>query len=434
MALVLQLGPFVLLLLAIALMPLLHGHFWERDRNKAVVTFVLALPAVVWLLSQGVAGSHRLLHALTEYIQFILLLAALYAVSGLIVIHGDLPSGPVGNTLWLGLGAILANLIGTTGASMLLLRPLLRANHHRVRKSHIPIFFIFIVANCGGLLSPVGDPPLFLGFLQGVDFFWTLRLWPQWLLVNGLLLACFYLWDARGRRLDLRGSVALPINPRHALRVEGLVPALVFLWAVMAALLLQAQPMAQALGRLLRAGGLACPDPLLPPWGGIAALALLAGLAALLIHRPRRETRLLVWTPLREVAILFAGIFVTMAPALHLLGTLPPADWTPARLLWSAGGLSSVLDNAPTYLAFATLADPGGPAVLSHTQPRLLAALSCGAVWMGALTYIGNGPNFLIRGLAEHMGYRMPSFLGYLAYSLPILLPIFALATLLFFR
>jgi Na+/H+ antiporter NhaD/arsenite permease-like protein len=428
MAVLIQLGPFILLLLAIALMPLLHGHFWERDRNKALVTFVLSIPAVLWLLFQGIA--EQLWHALTEYAQFISLLAALYAVTGLIVIHGDLPSGPGGNALWLGLGAVLANLIGTTGASMLMLRPLLRANHHRKHNRHIPVFFIFTVANCGGLLLPIGDPPLFLGFLHGVDFFWTLRLWPQWLVVNGLVILVFYIWDAHARRRDV---LAAPSNQRHPLRVEGLKTALLFLAGVMAVLLLQAPPIAQALGRFLRANGLGWRDPLLSPWGGVAVLAVLTILAALLIHRPGREKSVLVWTPLREVAILFAGIFCTMAPALQLLGSLPPANWSPTRLLWSAGGLSSVLDNAPTYLAFATFADPGGPAALSTARPGLLAALSCGSVWMGALTYIGNGPNFLIRGIAEHMGYRMPTFLGYLAYSLPVLLPIFALATALFF-
>lgn len=433
MALIPQVGPFILLLLAIALMPVLRGHFWERDRNKALVMLVVALPSVVWLLVQGLPGRHLLLHALTEYSQFILMLAALYAVSGIIVIHGDLPRGPLGNTLWLALGAILANAIGTTGASMLLVRPLLRANHHRAKKNHIPIFFIFIISNCGGLLLPVGDPPLFLGFLQGVDFFWTLRLWPQWLLVNVGILGCFYVWDARAQRKYDSGSSESTRELRHPLRVEGLPTAMLFLLAVMATLLLQAPSLAQALGRSLRALGIPCGDPLLPPWAGIALLALWAALAALVLQRPRRETNILVWTPLREVAILFAGIFVTMAPALQLLGALPPLPWTPAGLLWTVGGLSCVLDNAPTYLAFATIADPGGPAALSVNQPRLLEAVSCGAVWMGALTYIGNGPNFLVRGIAEHMGYRMPSFFGYLAYSITVLLPLFALATALFF-
>jgi Na+/H+ antiporter NhaD/arsenite permease-like protein len=433
MTLIPQVGPFILLLLAIALMPVLRGHFWERDRNKALVTLVVALPSVVWLLVQGLPGRHLLLHALTEYSQFILLLAALYAVSGIIVIHGDLPRGPLGNTLWLALGAILANAIGTTGASMLLVRPLLRANHHRAHKAHIPIFFIFIVSNCGGLLLPVGDPPLFLGFLQGVDFFWTLRLWPQWLLVNVGILGCFYFWDARAQRKYDSGSSESPREPRHPLRVEGLPTAMFFLLAVMATLLLQAPSLAQALGRSLRAVGIPCGDPLLTPWVAIVLLALWAALAALEVQRPRRETNNLVWTPLREVAILFAGIFLTMAPSLQLLGALPPLAWTPAGLLWTAGGLSSVLDNAPTYLAFATIAEPGGPAALSIKQPRLLEAVSCGAVWMGALTYIGNGPNFLVRGIAEHIGYRMPSFFGYLAYSITVLLPLFALATALFF-
>ncbi len=434
MNLIPQLAPFILLLLAIALMPLWRENFWERHRNKALVTLLLAAPSVVWLLGQGLPGGRQLLHALREYTQFILLLATLYAVSGIVVIHGDLPSSPLSNTLWLALGAMLANVAGTTGASMLLLRPLLRANHHRAHNRHVPLFFIFVVANCGGLLLPLGDPPLFLGFLHGVDFFWTLQLWRHWLFVNGLVLLLFFVWDARARRRDaLHARQAEKPGPRHPLRVEGVAAGAFFMLAVLATLLLQAPPMAQALGRLLRGWGMAWPDPLLPAWAGIVILALLVVLAALTIHRPRREARVLVWAPLLEVAILFAGIFVTMAPALHLLGTLPPAPWTPARLLWASGILSSVLDNAPTYLAFATLADPGGPGVLAVSRPALLRALSCGAVWMGALTYVGNGPNFLIRGIAEHMGYRMPSFFAYIAYALVVLLPLFALATVLFF-
>jgi Na+/H+ antiporter NhaD/arsenite permease-like protein len=413
---VFQLGPFVLLLLAIALMPLVHGRFWERNGNKALVTLLLAVPSVVWLLWRG--RPDQLWHALHEYMQFILLLGVLYLVSGIVVIHGDLSSSPLGNTLWLALGAVLANAIGTTGASMLLIRPLLRANHHRKHKRHVPLFFVFIVANCGGLLSPVGDPPLLLGFLNGVDFFWTLRLWPHWLTVNGLLLVVFFLWDARARRRDAEPG---PLRERHPLRVEGLAMGTLFVLAVVATLLLQAPAVAQLLGINL------------PAWGSIGILAVLAVLALLAVHRPRREARVLVWEPMLEVAILFAGIFVTMTPALMLLGTLPPVVWTPAQLLWAAGGLSSVLDNAPTYLTFATLADPGGPAALAAAQPALLEALSCGAVWMGALTYIGNGPNFLIRGIAEHMGYPMPSFFGYLVYSLAVLPPVFAAATVLFF-
>jgi Na+/H+ antiporter NhaD/arsenite permease-like protein len=434
MLIVLQLGPFVLLLLAIALLPLIAERFWEKNRIKALVSAALAVPSVVWLLAQGPAGGERLLHTLGEYVQFVLLLAVLYAISGVIVVHGDLTAGPLGNTLWLALGSVLANFIGTTGASMLLLRPLLRANHHRTRNRHVPVFFIFVVANCGGLLLPLGDPPLFLGFLEGVDFFWTLRLWPQWLFVNGLVLLLFYVWDARARR---RESHPLPLpaaKERHPLRIEGLGIGIPLVIGVMATLMLQAPPMARRLGDLLRSFLPNAADPLLPAWAGALVLAGLTLLAAISIHRTPRETRVLVWNPLLEVAILFAGIFVTMAPALQLLGALPALPWTETRLLWASGSMSSVLDNAPTYLAFATLADPGGPSALALRQPGLLQAISCGAVWMGALTYIGNGPNFLIKAIADHMGYRTPSFFGYLAYSLPVLLPVFGLATLLFFR
>ncbi len=432
MILLLQLGPFVLLLLAIALLPLVAERFWHPNRTKALVSLALALPCVVWLLAQGPAGVHRLLHALGEYLQFILLLAALYAISGVLVVHGDLPRGPVGNTLWLALGAVLANLIGTTGASMLLLRPLLCANHHRRRNRHVPLFFIFVVGNCGGLLLPLGDPPLFLGFLEGVDFFWTLQLWPHWLVVNGLVLLIFYAWDARAWRADCLHPAAPTATPRHPLRIEGLGLGTVLVLGVMATLLLQAPSIARALGQELRRVHANIPDPLLPAWAGGVILAVLTGLAAAAIHRTPRETRVLVWEPMLEVAILFAGIFITMTPALHLLSGLPPLPWTEAPAVDGRGHVEHVGQRA-NLSRLRHVGQPGRPAPLAE-QPRMLQALSCGAVWMGALTYIGNGPNFLIRSIAEHMGYRMPSFFGYLGYSLPILLPVFALATLLFFR
>ncbi len=434
MLILLQIGPFVLLLLAIALLPLLAEHSWEKNHNKALVSAALTIPSMVWLLAQGAPGSERLLHALGEYVQFILMLSALYAVSGVLVVHGDLPARPLGNTLWLALGAILANFVGTTGASMLLLRPLLRANHHRPRNSHVPIFFIFIVANCGGLLLPLGDPPLFLGFLKGVDFFWTLRLWPQWLFVNGALLAVFFGWDVHARRGEPQPSPAPATAERRPLRIAGLRMGIPIILGVMAALLLQAPPIARDVGNYLRGFIANAPDPLLPGWAGALILAGLTFLAAFSIHRGPRETRILVWGPLWEVAILFAGIFVTMAPALQLLSRLPALPWSESKLFWSTGVTSGLLDNAPAYLTFATLADPRGPSSLATGQPGLLRAISCGAVWMGALSYIGNGPNFLIKAIAQHMGYRTPTFFGYLAYSLPVLLPLFALATLLFFR
>lgn len=434
MLILLQLGPFVLLLLAIAVLPLIAEHFWEANRNKALVSAVLAVPSAVWLLTQGPDGVERLLHALGEYVQFILLLSVLYAVSGILVVHGDLPVGPLGNTVWLALGTVLANLVGTTGASMLLLRPLLRANHHRRHNTHVPIFFIFAVANTGGLLLPLGDPPLFLGFLEGVDFFWTLRLWPQWLFVNGLLLFAFFAWDSLARSREARNVPTPAMKERRPLRLEGLRAGIALILAVMATLLLQAPPIAREVGACMRGFIPNAPDPLVPAWAGTLILAGLASWAALSIHRTPRETKVLVWGPLLEVATLFAGIFVTMAPALRLLGTLPALPWTEAGLMWSTGAMSSVLDNAPTYLTFATLVDPGGPAVLAKLQPGMLRAISCGAVWMGAFTYIGNGPNFLVKAIADHMGYRMPSFFGYLGYSLPVLLPILGLATLLFFN
>jgi Na+/H+ antiporter NhaD/arsenite permease-like protein len=363
------------------------------------------------------------------------LLGSLFAITGGIHVSGSLSGTPLLNTALLGIGAVLANAIGTTGASVLLVRPLLRANAPRVRKTHLFVFFIFVVSNCGGLLTPLGDPPLFLGFLKGVPFAWTLSLWPQWFLVNGLLLVLFNVWDqiVLDREERERPGSQLEEVMKHApVRVRG-KRNFAFLLGIVAVI--------AASGAGLGNGG--------EPWPfGLqeAAMVALAGAAWWSTHHEHRSANNFGFGPIIEVAVLFAGIFVTMAPALILLNAHAPAFGIrePWQFFWATGALSSFLDNAPTYLTFAATACGLDGVALEGRYlsaylaqvPRgaeTLAAISTGAVFMGANSYIGNGPNFMVKAIVEENGVAMPSFFGYMAYSCGILLPLFALVTWLRF-
>jgi Na+/H+ antiporter NhaD/arsenite permease-like protein len=429
--------PFAGLLLSIAILPLLTPRFWESNRSKGLVAGLFAAPVALYLLlAHGEAGLHELLEKAREYASFILLLGALFAITGGIRVRGSLSGTPLLNTALLGLGALLANAIGTTGASVLLIRPLLRANAPRERKTHVVVFFIFVVSNCGGLLTPLGDPPLFLGFLKGVPFEWTFRLWKGWLLVNGLLLLIFNIWDqivfAR-EEAERPGSQLEEVQQHEPLRIEGRRNFL-FLGAVVATIL--------AAGSGLGSGGAGW------PFGVQEGLLLAISLAAYFATpETYRAANAFAFGPIIEVAVLFAGIFVTMAPALLLLNTNASRFGLehPWQFFWATGALSSFLDNAPTYLTFAATACglEGIPLEGYYLREligrgieaeKILAAISAGAVMMGANTYIGNGPNFMVKAIAETHGVKMPSFFGYMAYSCGVLLPIFAIVTLLFFR
>ena len=435
--------PFMGLLLAIALAPLLAPRWWHPNRHKALVAALAALP-VLWLLgiAMGEPGRAVLSEKAHEYLGFIVVIGALFIITGGITIEGSLAGTPLVNTCVLGIGAVLANLVGTTGASVLLIRPLLRANKSRQRTTHIVVFFIFIVANCGGLLTPMGDPPLLLGFLKGVPFDWTLRLWPQWLTATAILLVVFNIWDQvvfNREERERPGSQLEQVMMHEPLRVAGMA-SIGALIGVLATIIMAGQ--ASAVGR---------------PWVlGVqeAIIAGLAGLAYVATPRDNRERNGFTFGPLVEVGVVFAGIFVTMAPVLEILNAWSQGTRTvlgmnfgvsqPWQYFWTSGALSSVLDNAPTYLAFAASA-AGLEGVAAHgsyiralaTDPegaRLLAAIATGSVFMGANTYIGNAPNFMVRSIAEESGIKMPSFFGYMAYSGGILLPIFVVITLLFFR
>jgi Na+/H+ antiporter NhaD/arsenite permease-like protein len=435
--------PFLALLVTIALAPLAAPQWWHSNRNKALVAALVSLPVLFQLgMAMGEPGRAVLGEKAYEYLGFIVVIGALFVITGGINLEGSLSGTPLVNTGVLGIGAVLANLVGTTGASVLLIRPLLRANKPRRRKAHIVVFFIFVVSNCGGLLTPIGDPPLLLGFLKGVPFEWTLRLWPQWLTMTAALLVVFNLWDQwaldRDER-ELPGSQLEQVMVHEPLRVRGAVSV-----AALALVLLTIVSAGQA-----AAGG--------RPWAMGIQEVIIAVLAVTAYHATpdqARERNAFTFGPLIEVAVLFAGIFATMAPVLEILNAWSQGARTvlgmtfgvsqPWEFFWTAGALSSVLDNAPTYLAFSASAAglqgvaAHGPFIgalaLDPEGARILAAIATGSVFMGANTYIGNAPNFMVKAIAEENGIKMPSFFGYMAYSCGILLPIFVAITFLFFR
>jgi Na+/H+ antiporter NhaD/arsenite permease-like protein len=406
--------PFVLLLLSIAIMPLAVPHFWDKNCNKAITTAIFSIPIVIYLVMYHPV---KLIETLEEYVSFILLLASLFIISGGILVTGDLKATPGRNTLFLFIGAIFANLVGTTGASMLLIRPLLKSISERKHIYHIPIFFIIIVSNIGGALTPLGDPPLFLGYLKGVPFLWTLKLWPIWITAIGLLLGIFYVWDTFCYRKERRIDIIKDQKLRVPIRISGKIN-FIFLLIVILTIFLQVKT----------------------PYRELIMTSMILLSLKFTDKKIRRENRF-TFHPISEVAILFIGIFITMIPLMLLLETkgasLPVTK--PWQFFWLTGGLSSFLDNAPTYLTFATLAESVTKSNMNHLpiiagiRGDLLAAISCGAVFMGANTYIGNGPNFMVKAIVEEQGFKMPHFFEYVFYAGITLLPLFIALTFLFF-
>jgi Na+/H+ antiporter NhaD/arsenite permease-like protein len=397
------------MLLAIAVCPLWVPHWWEPNRNKLFASAVLGLPV---LAAYGVKHPASLLHTAQDYVSFIILLAGLFVISGGILLRGDLMATPATNAGFLALGGVLASFVGTTGASMLLVRPLLQTNSERTRVKHTVVFFIFIVSNVGGMLTPLGDPPLFLGYLAGVPFTWTFRLWPQWALMVGVLLAVFFVYDSVQFAREPLAAIRRDRTQVEPLHVRGVLNVVWLAGVVLAVALLQA------------------------PWRELVIVALAAVSMKLTPHRIRRDNGFSAG-PMIEVAVLFAGIFLTMIPALDLL-RLRGAELgvrAPWQFFWASGTLSSFLDNAPTYLAFLALGQGLRlPGEIVGVPAAILAAISVGSVAMGANTYIGNAPNFMVKAIAEEAGVKMPSFFGYMLYSGAILLPLFAVVTVIFFR
>jgi len=404
---------FVILLLCIAILPLTHGRFWESNRNKAIIAGVLSLPVLVLFYHYG--NLQPLLHEIKEYFSFIILLASLYIISGGIFLSGDIEATPRNNTLFLALGGILANIFGTTGASMLLIRPVLKTNSERRLIAHIPIFFIFIVANIGGLLTPIADPPLFMGYLRGVPFFWTLRLFPHWLFMMTIILVVFYLVDLHFWKRESPKALRRDEEMIQPLALHGKINIL-FIIGVTLSVILFKTPARE--GVMI---GLSILSLVFTPKG---------------VHK-RNEFH---YAPIIEVAILFAGIFITMVPALLILEARGAEFGVrlPWHFFWTAGGLSSFLDNTPTYLTFLSLAEgvartTGLPQEIIGIPVKYLEAISVGAVFMGANTYIGNGPNFMVKVVCEHRKVKMPSFFGYMLWSCGILVPLFVIVTFVFF-
>jgi Na+/H+ antiporter NhaD/arsenite permease-like protein len=432
--------PFLAYLLGVALLPIFFGPFWESHRNKLIVALGASVP-VVWYLLSLRGGGAQLGHAARDYLAFIALLAALFTISGGILLRGALLGSPLVNVALLAVGAALANLVGTTGASMLLIRPFLRANARRVHATHLVVFFIFIVSNTGGLLTPLGDPPLFLGFLRGVPFAWTLRLTPQWALVNGALFAIFAVIDriqfARDRRLPPRAPTPSSADATGPLRIEGGLN-LLWLGGLVVFVVLVGSFGERALG-----------DGALRAAVQIAGMSAFAAVSFKTTEKRIHEINRFSWAPIVEVAAIFAGVFVTLVPAVSMLAergsTLGVTK--PWQFFWTSGALSSVLDSAPTYLTFTALAtsvaNASGAGGLSpnHLEALaadpighgLLVAISCGAVFMGAGTYLGNGPNLMVKAIAEQHGVRTPSFFAYALWSIAILAPLFGLVSLIFF-
>ena len=433
-------APFAALLLSIALVPLAAPGFWHHHFGKvsagAALLFFLPFAA---LFGPAAAGG-QLVHALAaEYIPFILLLTALFTVAGGIHIRGNLRGSPALNTGILALGAVLASTMGTTGASMLLLRPFLRANDDRRHRVHGVVFFVFIVSNAGGALTPLGDPPLFLGFLKGVDFFWTLRhIGGQTLFVVAVLLALHYAID----RWFYRHEGVLPHDPTPdtgRIGIDG--GANLGLLAAVVGLVLMSGAWKSPV--VFDVFGTPVGLPGLLRDAGLVAITLLSlAITPARVHADNRFD----WAPMAEVAKLFAGIFLTIVPVIAMLRagadgpfgavvaavTRPDGSLHPAMYFWATGLLSAFLDNAPTYLVFFNTAG-GDPAVLMTTLAPTLAAISAGAVFMGAVTYIGNAPNLMVKAVAESRGIRMPGFFGYMGWSCAILLPLFALVTFIWY-
>ncbi len=470
---VLWVWPFAAMLLAIALLPLVRGvaHWWERNTSKLMVAVALSLvtlgyyyfrntglelhvvspPASKDAAAPGGAEAHAdrphvsapgletvvavLRYAVVdEYIPFITLLFALYAIAGGILVQGDIRATPFVNTALMAIGAPLASLIGTTGASMVLIRLLLRTNAERRYRVHTVVFFIFIVSNCGGLLLPTGDPPLFLGYLMGVPFPWTLQLWPEWLFMVGALLAIYFVWDSWAYSHEPPERIALDYQRQAPVRAAGLVNVIWLLLVVLAIAVLDPHK--------------AVPGTDWKPWPHLREAVQLVLVALSLATTPRglRQANGFNYVAIGEVACLFLGIFITMQVPIELLRIKGPElelthDW---QYFWASGLLSSILDNAPTYVVYFTTAGAIHPPNLHYLAGvetatgeisiELLTALSCGAVFMGANTYIGNGPNFMVKSIAEQAGVKMPSFFGYVGYAVLVLFPLYIVMTILFFH
>lgn len=405
--------PFALMLLSIAVLPLVAHHWWESNRNKFYISLVLGLPVLVYFMFFFPHGTHNLAHTGLEYFSFIVLLGALFIISGGIFVGGDIRATPLVNAGFMLLGSVLASFMGTTGASMVLIRPLLKTNSERKHVVHTVVFFIFLVGNIGGLLTPLGDPPLFMGYLFGVPFSWTFGLWGEWAFAVGVLLAMYFIYDSIMFTKERPEAIRRDIERITPLHIEGTF-------------------------NFLLLGGVVCTVAFVTqaPYREII-LILLTIISLIATKKAVRKKNEFNYHPIIEVAVLFFGIFLTMIPAIHLLNTRGQelGVTEPWQFFWATGSLSAFLDNTPTYVTFFALAQGLGLENEIVGMPvSLLSAISVAAVFFGAVTYIGNAPNFMIKAIAEHRKVRMPSFFGFMVYSLIFLIPLFVAVTFIWFR
>ena len=438
--------PFAGLLLCIAVMPLVKGEWWEAHQPLVVALWIIVL-VIPFAVLYGVGDTVETVLECTvnDYLTFIILLFGLFCVSGNITMEGDFAGSPRINVGLLAIGTLLSSCIGTTGASMLMARPVIKMNSWRKRKSHIMIFFIFMVSNMGGCLTPIGDPPLLMGFMRGVPFFWSIHLFPVLLFNMVILLFIFYHLDKRNYRKDIAEGRKPDISkPGTEFRIDGL-HNIIFLAMIVAAVILSGvlpgMPAFQDAAGNVRGihifGEVSLSFPSLIE---IVLILLAAFLSFKTTSSEIRTRNHFTWGAIQEVAVLFIGIFITMQPALMLLKAVGPnlGLTEPFQMFWATGALSSFLDNTPTYLVFLTTAGTLGftsgiSTTLGTLPEKMLSAISCGAVFMGANTYIGNAPNFMVKSISDENGVNMPSFFGYMLWSVSILIPVFIIDMLVFF-
>ena len=438
--------PFAGLLLCIAVLPLIKPLWWEKYQPLAVLVWSL-LFVIPFTITHGAGDAAQtvLECILNDYLTFIVLLFGLFCVAGNLTLEGDLAGSPRINTIFLLIGTLLSSCIGTTGASMLMVRPIIKMNSWRKRKSHIMVFFIFLISNMGGCLTPIGDPPLLMGFMRGIPFFWSLHLLPVLLFNLLILLSIFYFFDQRNYRKDIAEGRKPDISkPGTNLKISG-VHNIVFLIMIVAAVILSGTlpslpAFCNAAGEVKGIHIIGEVTVSYPSLIEIAMILLAAFLSFKTTSAKIRTKNHFTWGAIKEVAVLFIGIFITMQPALMLLkqNGANLGITKPFQMFWATGALSSFLDNTPTYLVFLTTAGSlnftdGIMTTLGIIPVKVLIAISCGAVFMGANTYIGNAPNFMVKSISDENGIRMPSFFGYMLWSLTFLIPVFLLDTLIFF-
>src|SRR5574344_111039 len=426
--------PFAIMLLSIAVLPLIVESWWERNRHKLIVALALAIPTAIYLINEGLI--HNLEHQIMyDYVPFIILLASLFVITGGIHLSGDIKAKPIINTLFIGIGYFLASIMGTTGAAMLLIRPVISTNQQRSNKAHNILFFIAAVANCGGLLTPLGDPPLFLLFLRGAPFTWFLHLLPEWAFVGTILLIVYYFVDSYYYKKEDWVNLSAATREIEPIRITGKINFL-FLLGVILSVAFVNDGFIPAMKSNPEIGYEA------PMWLKFLREIILLLLISLSLYSTQKKVRELnkfSWRPIIEVAVVFLGIFITMVPTmLYLAKNAASFGFSePWQFYYAAGSLSSFLDNAPTAVAFHGVAVGlvnGGQAMaeIAGIPEILLKAIAMGSVFFGAMTYIGNGPNFMVKAIAEESGIKMPSFFGYMfKFSLIVLLPLYILVRLI---